>query len=222
MCADIAEALMGAYFIEGGESAALQFLQWLGLDLPSEFEYIVMSPSKTTIMQHHHHQRCSGRNEGLMAEKGGCHWLTIEALTHPSCGLPYSNQRLEFLGDAVLDFITTVQLWKMFPNQTPGAYTVWRSQLVCNQTLGRVAAKMGLATSIKHNCANTSAQLAPFKNRLDDNTMSSAAVVYPKVLADAFEAIVGSQYLQSCCSLKSVWTSIKEHILPELKNLQGG
>ncbi|PIP57354.1 ribonuclease III, partial [Candidatus Woesebacteria bacterium CG22_combo_CG10-13_8_21_14_all_39_10] len=68
------------------------------------------------------------------------------ALTHKSClnenpDLKESNERLEFLGDAILEFVITETLYKSFPDKQEGYLTTLRSNLVNTQNLAEVAKK---------------------------------------------------------------------------------
>ncbi len=69
------------------------------------------------------------------------------ALTHPSVG-PVNNQRLEFLGDAVLEFIISGRLYRSRPQDPEGMLTHWRLMLVCEDTLSRIARKIGLGQAL--------------------------------------------------------------------------
>lgn len=72
------------------------------------------------------------------------------ALTHPSYANEHpddaheTNERLEFLGDAVLGLIVAEALYADFPEIEEGRLTEWRAQLVCGPTLSRVATRLGL------------------------------------------------------------------------------
>lgn len=73
-------------------------------------------------------------------------WLLVEALTHPSFmsnRVTQSYQRLEFLGDAILDFLVTVTIYteKSKEANTPGKLTDLRSALVNNVTFGSLAVR---------------------------------------------------------------------------------
>jgi len=62
---------------------------------------------------------------------------------NPNSALP-SNERLEFLGDAILDFIVTAELYSEFPELTEGELTTIRASLVCRQALAKVAVSLKL------------------------------------------------------------------------------
>src|SRR3989304_5469181 len=80
--------------------------------------------------------------------------LLTRALTHRSYlnenpGLPYlDNERLEFLGDAILDFVAAEFLYQHFPEMTEGELTSLRAALVKGETLGRFAADLGLPSNV--------------------------------------------------------------------------
>src|SRR6185295_80398 len=106
-------------------------------------------------------------------------WLR-EALTHrsylnenPRWPLPH-NERLEFLGDAVLELVVTEELFVIFPDFPEGQVTVVRASLVNSQILGRIAAEFHL-------------DRAMFMSRGERGDNARANEV---ILANAFEALV--------------------------------
>jgi ribonuclease-3 len=107
--------------------------------------------------------------------------LLDAALTTPSCKMDNprtaDNQRLEFLGDAVLGLLSAVELYGRFPHEGEGALTVMRTQMVSSSALCRAAAKHGLAAKLRRNRA---------AGELPPNS---------KTIADAVEAIIGAAYL---------------------------
>ena len=76
--------------------------------------------------------------------------LVRTALTHPSHANEHpedgyeTNERLEFLGDAVLGLVVAQSLYERFPEVEEGRLTEWRAQLVCGPTLARVAARFAI------------------------------------------------------------------------------
>lgn len=90
-----------------------------------------------------------------------------------------SNERLEFLGDSILAFLTSEFLYKKFPNLSEGNLTNLRSFLVKTQTLAEVARQLNLGRYLK-------------LSRGEKQTMGKDN---PSLLADAFEALVGAFFL---------------------------
>src|SRR6202011_1127724 len=77
--------------------------------------------------------------------------LLAEALTHPSLGHEtqqrhFDNQRLEFLGDAVLQLVFTEHLYRLYPHFSEGQLTKLRSRLVSREGLKVHAINIGLGT----------------------------------------------------------------------------
>jgi ERCC4-related helicase/dsRNA-specific ribonuclease len=87
-----------------------------------------------------------------------------EALTHCSCQEKVSNQRFEFLGDAVLDFAVVTLLFAQQPWSTPGDLSKQKSDITCNRNLGKLGIKFKLFKYLKF----SSARLADeFEDLLD-------------------------------------------------------
>ena len=112
--------------------------------------------------------------------------LLAEALTHPSLGHEtqrhhFDNQRLEFLGDAVLKLIFTEWLFDHFPKFSEGQLTKMRSGLVSRDGLKLHAERLGLGV---HLMMGRGEEISGGRER------SSA-------LADAYEALIGAIYLDS-------------------------
>ena len=114
----------------------------------------------------------------------GFHPLRIEyyqiAFTHKSVsikrnGVYINNERLEFLGDAILDAVVSDYLYKLYPNAYEGFLTRMRSSLVNGDMLNELAHKLGLQYLIHSNTGNS--------NRVKH------------IYEDAFEAFIGAMYL---------------------------
>jgi len=107
--------------------------------------------------------------------------LLEEALTTPSYRMDVpsaaDNQRLEFLGDAVLGFLSAERLYAAFPKEQEGPLTVRRTHMVSSAALCKAAARHGLA------------------KRLRRNRHASELPRNAKTLADAVEAVLGAVYL---------------------------
>lgn len=134
-----------------------------------------------------------GKDLFLLYDVIGYNFREVEylenALTHSSFanerkskGISYpSNERLEFLGDAVLQIVISEYLYKHFKNYSEGALTKIRQYLVCEKTLASIASDINLGDYIH---VGRGEELTDCRNR-------------PKVLADTLEALVGAIYLDS-------------------------
>lgn len=112
--------------------------------------------------------------------------LLAEALTHPSIGHEtqrhhFDNQRLEYLGDAVLQLIFTDHLFKLFPECGEGQLTKMRSRLVSREGLMKHALALGLGDCLM---MGKGEECSGGRNR-------------SSTLSDAFEALMGAMYLDS-------------------------
>jgi len=111
--------------------------------------------------------------------------LLRDALTHRSFAnekpdaAPRDNERLEFLGDAVLGLVVASMLFEEFPDAPEGELTRRRADLVCERGLTEVATAIGLGAAL----------------RLGKGEDRSGGRDKPRLLASAFEACVGAVYL---------------------------
>ncbi|MCL2616712.1 MAG: ribonuclease III [Defluviitaleaceae bacterium] len=105
------------------------------------------------------------------------------ALTHSSFSnennLPTSNQRLEFLGDAVLELIISDTLYRQYPHISEGELTKLRASIVCEPSLCEVAKSLGLGEKIL----------------LGNGEEMSGGRERGSILSDALEALIGAIYL---------------------------
>jgi ribonuclease-3 len=112
--------------------------------------------------------------------------LLAEALTHPSLAYEsqnthFDNQRLEFLGDAVLQLIVTERLFQLFPDFPEGRLTKLRARVVSRRALARFAMAIHLGDYV---LLGKGEEATGGRRRLS-------------TLADAFEALIGAVYLDS-------------------------
>ncbi|TCO09602.1 ribonuclease III [Natronoflexus pectinivorans] len=112
-------------------------------------------------------------------------------------GMPVNNERLEYLGDAVLSAVVAHELFMRFPEKDEGALTKMRSRIVNRTTLNHLAAKMGLNKLIKTQPLNDLAQT--------------------HIPGDALEALIGAVYLDRgyLCARSFIISGIMEHFNDE-------
>lgn len=111
------------------------------------------------------------------------------------------NERLEFLGDAVLELIVTEYLYKTFPNPE-GDLTNWRSALVRGEMIATIAQKLGMNEYLF----------------LSHGEAQSTGKSRNLILANAFEALVGALYLEH--GYQTTETFIHAQLIPELELIQ--
>lgn len=109
--------------------------------------------------------------------------LLLEALTHSSFrneqGSIKDNERLEFLGDAVIGLIIGERLWTMFPESSEGQLSRWRSQLVSRKSLADLSKTAGMGDWIL----------------LGKGEVRSGGADKKSILAGVFESVMGALYL---------------------------
>lgn len=106
--------------------------------------------------------------------------LLSQALTHRSYGTP-NNERLEFLGDAVLDCVVGDLLFHAFPQIPEGALSRLRANLVNQQALFELASGLDLGGHL----------------RLGEGELKSGGAARPSILADALESLIAAVYLDA-------------------------
>lgn len=104
--------------------------------------------------------------------------LLRRALTHPSMGRD-DNQRLEFLGDAVLQYLMSDALYRAHPGEREGALTHRRQLMVCEAALSPIAKKLGLGEALA----------------MDKGEEQTGGREKPSVLCDTMEAVLAAVYL---------------------------
>jgi len=132
--------------------------------------------------------------------------LLVTAFTHRSYVNEHKktarehNERLEFLGDAVLELVVTEYLYASF-SEPEGILTNWRSALVRTESIGAAAAKFGFEPML----------------RLSRGEKHGTARARAQILANSFEAVVGSLYLDQ--GYEAAKTFITKSILATFKDI---
>ena len=90
-----------------------------------------------------------------------------------------NNERLEFLGDAVLELITSEYIYKSFPEMSEGEMTKLRASVVCEATLSQRARELGLGNFLK----------------MGKGEIAGGGRERDSILCDIFEAIIGAMYM---------------------------
>lgn len=119
--------------------------------------------------------------------------LLVQALTHRSyaheTGSPSHNERLELLGDSVLNLIVVESFLQDQPQATEGEISKWRSAIVSEAALAEIALWLGLDQRIK----------------LGRGELNSGTALSPRVLASCFEALVAAIYLDAGLQASAQW-----------------
>ena len=131
--------------------------------------------------------------------------LLVAALTHAS-GAQHrlaSNERLEFLGDAILGFLVCETLYRAFPESLEGDLTRIKSVVVSRETCGRISEQLGLTDFL-----------------IVGKGLAVNRPVPPSVLSDLFESLVAAVYLDG--GIDAVRPLVERYVLPEIEQVVSG
>jgi ribonuclease-3 len=118
--------------------------------------------------------------------------LTHSSYSHENKGVPENNERLEFLGDAVLQMTISHLLYRRYPGAAEGTLSLYRQFLVCESTLARIAKRISLGQYL---------QLGRGEERQSGRDKRS-------ILADAMEALLGAIFLDASENAQTVMPAV--------------
>lgn len=129
--------------------------------------------------------------------------LLRQALTHRSFGTP-NNERLEFLGDSVLNCAVASCLFRLYPNLSEGELSRLRAHFVKEPTLAEIARRQSLGKQLV----------------LGEGEMRSGGADRPSILADGLEALLGAIYLDGGFSaaeqvVSHLYTGLLDNVDPQ-------
>ncbi|XP_057980803.1 endoribonuclease Dicer homolog 1 [Malania oleifera] len=211
--ADVVEALIGVYYVEGGKKAANHLMNWIGFQIEFDPEAICTT-RRSTIPESILKSVNFDVLEVALNIKFNDRGLLVEALTHasrPSSGVS-CYQRLEFVGDAVLDHLITRHLFFTYTDLPPGRLTDLRAAAVNNENFARVAVKHKLHLHLRHGSSALEKQIREFVKEVQNelskpgfNSFGLGDCKAPKVLGDIVESIAGAIFLDSGRNTAVVW-----------------
>lgn len=253
---DCVESLIGIFYLSGGFPIAIEFMKSLGLldlqppqivnnvdctehevSIPFGFSDDLRQIAQSVCLLSHYPKRVEVLTEfssSILCYSFRKLELLDQALTHCSVIGKSSNQRLEFVGDAILDFIVVEKLYQQHdPLLTPGYMTKYKNEATCNNRLSFVAARLQLYrymnymtpgldeqfcdlaewfSSLKK--SQVAAEESGSQYSLDTDNMKLFRKERPddsvcKCLADAVEAIIGAIYVDSDGDLAAVRLTVK-------------
>lgn len=129
------------------------------------------------------------------------HRSSLNEKTQSGTTAEESNERLEFLGDAVLELASTLYLYNNRPDENEGKLTAYRSALVRTETLAELAKELELNKQM-------------FLSKGEENGGGRDNV---GLLADLMEAVIGAMYLDQ--GFEAVQQFLAEHLFPKFKQI---
>jgi endoribonuclease Dicer len=161
----------------------------------------------------------------------------VQAFTHSSYiqnTTTQCYQRLEFLGDALLDYLITRHIFESGKNFSPGQLTDLRSALVNNGFFASIAVKFNFHKYLKYFSFDLFRAIDCFEKRFEENRIETIKNCFaimndeevfeleetevPKALGDIFESVAGAVFLDNGLSLDGVWNVFFKLMKPEIGN----
>ncbi|KAM3218378.1 endoribonuclease Dicer 3a [Capsicum annuum] len=213
---DCVEALIGAYYVGGGLVAALKLMKWLGVKAELEPSLVEDAISTASLYSYTPKAKDIDDLELKLAYKFSVKGLLLEAITHATVqelDVGYSYQRLEFLGDAVLDILITWYLYQKHKDIDPGELTDLRSASVNNDNFAYAAVRSDLHVHLQHRSGYLESEISLFVKSVS-NSCSLQGNKAPKVLGDLVESIAGAVLIDTKLNLDEVWKIFKPLLSP--------
>ncbi|KAG0092235.1 Dicer-like protein 1 [Podila epicladia] len=241
--ADVIEAALGAAFLSGGCDVAFHAAKLLRVPFDEfntweDFAHVYQeslthygstNPAATLILHlNGEHLRHIGKIQKILGYTFKSPHLFIEAMTHASWARKDSGsyQRLEFLGDAVLDFQVIKYYYHKYCDAPPGAITLIKDAAVNNQVLGALAIQWGLGEFLIHNSEPLASEIQRAIATLEMKKESSPTntlegeywvnVKMPKVLGDLVESTLGAVFVDCRFDFKVICDVFDRFIRPFL------
>jgi len=147
----------------------------------------------------------------LLEKKLGLKFKNKDLLVQAFCHRSYlnekpdfyltNNERLEFLGDAVLELVVTENIYQNYPEKSEGELTNWRAALVNSKFLGKLARDLDFNDFL-------------LLSKGEAKELGKARLY---ILANTFEALIGAVYLDR--GYKTCQEFIKKHLMPKLPDI---
>lgn len=208
--ADLVEASIGAIYLVGGVEEGLRWMRGVGLiDLEGDLVEDPLGamgrllvdpadkmPAKSAFVEPLDHNQISPDSHDLEAlildtldYKFKHPQLLVTAFTHSTIDPTHCNERLEWLGDAILDWHVTRHLYTHCPWMSPYDLTEARKACVNNVTLAGLTIKLGWHVHLKHGRRES------FLEEVEKHLADASAVPPPKSVSDLLEAVIGAVFL---------------------------
>lgn len=245
--ADVCEAMIGAAFLSHNQPGKWQPEQWENAvrtvtKLVKKVDHTMLKwdDYRAAYERPEYQTAVATASQRDMAEKvekeHDYHFqyprLLRSAFVHPSQPFLYEHvpnyQRLEFLGDALLDQASITYLFYKFPDKDPQWLTEHKMAMIGNRALGMIAATTGFYKHIRHCHATVEQQIRDYVTELLEAKEAAGPDVAdywttvsdpPKCLADIVEAYVGAVFIDSDFDYNEVQRFFDRHIQPHFEDM---
>ncbi|KAJ7638731.1 hypothetical protein FB45DRAFT_976818 [Roridomyces roridus] len=212
--ADVSEAILGAAYLSGGRDTALMAAKAMNLPFPnvekwSDFGYKLLMPPPTVTAKLS--PKTINAVEAIVKHKFKYPHLLAQALTHASVSAAerVSYERLEFIGDAILDFLVIRYVFERQPRLAPGGLTILKGAMVSNSALAAFCISCGLHNHLLL-VPRLSGAVAEYAEKLEAKRTAEYELARieqrppwqywhdieaPKALSDVVESVIGAIYI---------------------------
>lgn len=203
--ADCFEAFVGALFLDAGVQACFSFLARLGLVSQASIDRLydvvhgITFPPGLNLDEYVEIEQ----SLGYSFEDPNLLWISLCKSNSDGRGTE-TLDRLEFLGDAVLELCVTIYLFRKYPDKPPGQLTDIRQSIVNNKNFARLANKHGLLVLSKDCIANRSRESLG------------------KFASDIWEAVAGAVFVDTNFDLENFWQVYEPLLASERSSLSVG
>ncbi|XP_019164958.1 PREDICTED: endoribonuclease Dicer homolog 3 [Ipomoea nil] len=217
---DCVEALIGAYYVGGGLDAALKAMKWIGVDVDLDLSRVNDTIKAASLRSYTPSSKGIETLESKLGYVFSVKGLLLEAITHKTkqdLGVGYSYERLEFLGDAVLDILITLYLYRNHTDVDPGELTDLRSASVNNQNFALAAVRANLHPHLEHCSGLLGSQVLAFEKSVSKSSCNADLLMggkAPKELGDLVESIAGAILIDTKLDLGKVWEIFEPLLSP--------
>ncbi|KAG8743606.1 hypothetical protein FRC10_011669 [Ceratobasidium sp. 414] len=209
--ADVVEAIIGAALLSGGEKLAFSVAKALGFDVRKTCDWLDVvsyAPSKVSRpCEAHDKEIVKGMMKIIGTTLEDPH-LLLQAMHHPSLSIySESYERLEFLGDSVLDMLVVQSFFADEEKWSPHGMTLIKSSMVSNRVLAIICVESGLHRFLLHDKPSLTQSIKNFVGAVEAGKREAQTdsqrikrwsnLKAPKELGDVVEALLGAIYTSS-------------------------
>ncbi|KAJ6262023.1 hypothetical protein Dda_2825 [Drechslerella dactyloides] len=230
--ADVCEAMIGAAYCSGGLDMAARMVTSLlkteqhQINSFKDYYTLYKLPEYQTAPVLASQQELANQIEKEMGYRFKYPRLLRSAFTHPSFPASWERipcyERLEFLGDALIDMACVEDLWERFPSRDPQWLTEHKMSMINNRFQGALCVKLGLHRHLRAIGAHINTAVQEYVQLITEAQIASNdSVDYwidvkppPKVLPDILEAYVGALFVDSEFDYSVVTKFFYDHIRP--------
>ncbi|KAK3007427.1 hypothetical protein RJ639_013553 [Escallonia herrerae] len=215
---DVVEALVGAFIVDSGFKATTAFLKWIGINVDFQASQVNNIRSASTIFMSLADRIDIAALENILGYQFLHKGLLVQAFLHPSYNKHAGGcyQRLEFLGDAVLDYLITSYLYSVYPKLKPGQLTDLRSVSVNNKAFADIAVHRSFQEFIICDSSSLCESMSKYVNFVRASVSQKGLVEAPcpKALGDLVESSIGAILLDTGFNLNLVWNIMLSFLTP--------